>query len=114
MRHGRAQSSGFSEQARRSRRGKAAADRSQELVFGRSSLRGSQNASTAVAGPRRLRRDRPDDPLEIGVRSRIAVDRNVLRDIELEPLDVVEQRDGVGVDVRQDCRPAAAANTGRR
>ena len=37
-----------------------------------------------------LRGHRSDDPLEIGARSGIAVDRHMLRHIELQPLDVAE------------------------
>jgi hypothetical protein len=44
---------------------------------------------------------RPNDPLEIGVRSGGAVDWHMLIDIELEPLEIAEQRNGVGIDVRQ-------------
>ncbi len=46
-------------------------------------------------------RHRSDDALEIGVRSGIAVDRHVLRHIQLQPLDVPKQRNGVQVDVRK-------------
>jgi hypothetical protein len=42
-----------------------------------------------------------DDPLEIGLRPRIAVDRHMLRNVEVQPLDVAEQHDRVLADVRQ-------------
>jgi MFS family permease len=50
---------------------------------------------TPAAHLRRCRRNRTDDAFEIGMRSRIAVDRNMLRDVELQPLEVAEQHDGV-------------------
>src|SRR5271155_4155140 len=53
----------------------------------------TREVSAAATSRRRPRRYRPDDPLEIGVRSGSAVDWHMLRDIELQPLDVAEQRD---------------------
>jgi hypothetical protein len=44
----------------------------------------TREVSAAATGRRRPRRHRPDDPLEIGVRSGIAVDWHMLRDIELQ------------------------------
>ena len=49
----------------------------------------------------RLSRYGTDDPLEIGVRSGIAVDRHMLRHIKLQPLDGPEQRNSVQVDIRR-------------
>jgi hypothetical protein len=51
-----------------------------------------QAASTAVTGARRASGDRADNAVEIGMRPRIAVDRNMLSDVEFEPLHIVEQR----------------------
>ena len=42
-----------------------------------------------------------DDPLEIGFGSRIAVDRHMLRNVEIQPLDVAEQHGRVFADVRK-------------
>jgi hypothetical protein len=55
----------------------------------------SQPPSTLLRGPCR---HRPDDSLDIGVRSRIAMDRHMRRHIQLHPLDVAEQRHRVGTD----------------
>ena len=55
-------------------------------------------AITLLRGPRR---DRSNDPVEVGLRSRIAVDRHVLGHVELQPLNVPEQRNGVRVDIRK-------------
>src|SRR5258708_31264788 len=54
-----------------------------------------------VTGPGRLRRHGSDDPIEIGVRSGVAVDRNMRGNIELQPLDVVEQSNGVCAHIRR-------------
>jgi hypothetical protein len=42
-----------------------------------------ENGSAAVARRARPRRNRADDPLEVGLRSRIAVDRHMLRNVKL-------------------------------
>src|SRR5205807_9045673 len=50
---------------------------------------------------RRPRRSGSDDPLEIGVRSGIAVDRHMLRHIKLQPLDGPKQRNSIWADIRR-------------
>jgi hypothetical protein len=40
-----------------------------------------------------------DDPLEVGVPARIAMDRHVLRHIKFQPLDVLEERNGIRADI---------------
>jgi hypothetical protein len=42
-----------------------------------------------------------DDPREIGLGPRIAVDRHMLRNIEFQPLDIAEQHHRVFSDVRR-------------
>jgi hypothetical protein len=55
-------------------------------------------AATLCGCPRRYR---PDDPLEIGVRSGVAVDRHMPRHVELQTLEVAEQHDRVVIHIRQ-------------
>jgi hypothetical protein len=52
------------------------------------------SAPTTVLG--RPRRHRSDDPLEVGVPTRIAMDRDMLRHIKLQPLDVLDVVDLFG------------------
>ena len=57
--------------------------------------------SAAATGRRRARRHWPYDPVEIGVPTWITVNRHVLRDVELQPLEVAEQHDGVVAHIGQ-------------
>src|SRR5262249_890486 len=54
-----------------------------------------------AARRRRPRRHGADNPLEIGLRSGVAVDRHVLRHIELQPLEVPVERNSIQVDIRR-------------
>jgi hypothetical protein len=54
---------------------------------------------SAAAHLRRSSRNRPNDPLEIGLRPGVAVDWHVLGHIKLQPRNVPEQRNGVRADI---------------
>src|SRR5262249_34143389 len=53
-----------------------------------------RNLLTFGAGRACTRRRRSDGTLEIGVRTRITMNRNMLGNIELQPLDIVVERYG--------------------
>src|SRR5712672_2535271 len=85
------------------RASKKATGEAHALRFTRTTLASSLTweLSSPVTGPGRLRCHGSDDPIEIGVRSGVAVDRNMRGNIELQPLDVVEQRNGVCAHIRR-------------
>src|SRR5262249_28066255 len=62
-------------------------------------------AALLAFGPGRAcaRRRRSDSALEIGLRTRITVNRHVLGNIELQPLDIVVERYGVRADIGNRC-----------
>src|SRR5215471_15678010 len=53
---------------------------------------------SAAAWLWRARRLGSHDPLEVGLRSGIAMDRHVLRHVKLQPLDIAIERNGVRAD----------------
>jgi hypothetical protein len=60
---------------------------------------GSSSAAATLLG--RPRRRRSDNPVEVGLRSRIAMDWHVLGHIKLQALNVPEQRNGIRADTRE-------------
>src|SRR5216684_406039 len=88
------------------RASKKATGEAHALRFTRTTLASSLTweLSSPVTGPGRLRRHGSDDPIEIGVRSGVAMDRNMRGNIELQPLDVVEQSNGVCAHIRRSWR----------
>src|SRR5215813_8381045 len=64
-------------------------------------LKGPIRSLAPITLLRGLRRDWPDDPLEIRVRARIAMDRYVRRHIQLQPLEIAIQHNGVVAHIGQ-------------